>query len=89
MNGRRPAASDRQGFDRRWSAPNLERVYAPTSGDAARQAWQDAIDAGAGPGEIQITSGRHCYEGFVYSDRTRFVIDTTGLLPSRLDWSPS
>lgn len=57
-----PAVSDRQGFDRRWFAPNLERVYAPTSGDAVCKAWKTAIDAGAGPDEIQITSGRHCYE---------------------------
>lgn len=80
MNGRPPTASDRQGFDRRWFAPNLERVYAPRSGDEVRRAWQEAIYAGAAPGEIQITSGRHCYESFVYGDRTRFVIDTTGLL---------
>ena len=26
MNSRRPTASDRQGFDRRWFAPDLERV---------------------------------------------------------------
>ncbi len=80
MSPRQPTASDRQGFDRRWFAPNIERVYAPRDGDGVRQAWQEAIDAGAGPGEIQITSGRHCYEGFVYNPRTRFVIDTTGLL---------
>ena len=58
MNSRRPTVSDRQGFDRCWFAPDLERVSAPTSGDAVRQAWQEAIDAGAEPGEIQITSGR-------------------------------
>ena len=80
MSPRRPTASDRQGFDRRWFAPALEQVFSPRSGEAVRQAWQDAIDGGAQPGEIQITSGRHCYEGFVYNERTRFVIDTTGLL---------
>ncbi len=47
QGGSRPVViSDRQGFDRRWFAPNLQAVYVPTHVDqvadcvtAALRAW--------------------------------------------------
>ena len=85
---RNPLLSDRQGFDRRWYAANLEQVYAPSSGVETVQAWSDVIsNRGGTGGELQITSGRHCYENFVYNPGTRFVIDTTGLRDFGVDSS--
>lgn len=76
---RSPQLSDRQGFDRRWYARNLQRVYLPQSRIEAADAWNEAIGLGASPGELQVSSGRHCYEGFVYNSETKYLIDTTGL----------
>ncbi len=76
---RLPALSDRQGFDRRWYAPNLERVYAPANASEVTAAWKDVITRGGKTGELQITCGRHCYENFVYNPGTKYIIDMTGL----------
>ncbi|MDJ0628675.1 MAG: BBE domain-containing protein [Rhodobacter sp.] len=77
---RSPALSDRQGFDRRWFAPDLDRVYLPTTGAEVAAAWAEIVANGpGGPGATQITCGRHCYENFVYRDETRTIIDVTGL----------
>ena len=77
---RPPLVSDRQGFDRRWFAPNLEMVFTPTTADDVRDMMNQAIwKYSYQPGEIQITCGRHCYEGFVYNSTTRCIIDVTGV----------
>jgi len=69
--------SDKQGFDRRWFAPNLNAVYAPTQPEQVAQCVTDAL-ATYGR-DVKITSGRHCYENFVYNDSTRAVIDMSGV----------
>jgi len=69
--------SDKQGFDRRWFAPNLSAVYAPTQPEQVAQCVTDAL-ATYGK-DVKITSGRHCYENFVYTDSTRAVIDMSGV----------
>ncbi len=79
VSQRSPILSDRQGFDRRWFAPNLENVYLPVTGQDVADAWSAAITNGATPENLQITSGRHCYENWVYNPATRFIIDTTGI----------
>lgn len=76
---RSPILSDRQGFDRRWFAPNLQVVYTPSDTVGVLQAMKQAIQLGFQPGQIQITCGRHCYENFVYNGNTRCIIDMTGL----------
>lgn len=77
---RSPTPSDRQGFNRRWYAPDLRKIYAPTNAAEVVAALRSAIHIdGARPGEIQPTCGRHCYENFVYRDQTRIIIDLTGL----------
>ncbi|KZK85213.1 FAD binding domain protein [Pseudovibrio sp. Ad13] len=76
---RLPVLSDRQGFDRRWYAPSLKRVYAPASAAEVTAAWREVIASGAKAGELQITCGRHCYENFVYNAGTKYIIDLTGL----------
>ncbi len=77
---REPTPSDRQGFNRRWFAPNLRRVYLPTTAAEVVAAWRDIVTSGTGgPSTTQITSGRHCYENFVYRDDTTAIVDVTGL----------
>ncbi|SME88972.1 Berberine and berberine like [Tistlia consotensis] len=74
--GRPPILSDRQGFNRRWFAPNLAKVFTPAS--AAEVAA--ALDASVAlQGQVKVASGRHCYESFVYSDQTRALIDLSGM----------
>lgn len=70
--GRPPLLSDRQGFNRRWFAPNLERVFAPAD---AREVARTLDASVALQGRVKVASGRHCYENFVYSEETRALID--------------
>ena len=79
LSTRDPRPCDQQGFDRRYFASNLELVYLPQTASEVVDAWNDAVAKGAAPGELQVTSGRHCYEGFVYNSRTKYIIDTSGL----------
>jgi hypothetical protein len=69
--------SDQQGFDRRWFAPNLKAVYAPSKPEQVASCVTDAL--GKHGKQVKITSGRHCYEDFVYNDSTHAVIDMSGL----------
>ena len=69
--------SDQQGFDRRWFAPHLNAVYAPTQLEQVAGCVTDAL-ATYGK-DVKVTSGRHCYENFVYNDSTRAVIDMSGI----------
>ncbi len=74
---RQPIPSDRQGFNRRWYAPALEAVYAPRGLDDVAAHVEDALRTyGAG---VRVTSGRHGYEAFVYSDDTRAIIDMSSM----------
>lgn len=76
--GSRPVVlSDRQGFDRRWFAPNLQAVFVPTHPDQVAECLTSAIHAYGR--DVKITSGRHCYENFVYNSTTRAVIDMSAL----------
>jgi hypothetical protein len=76
--GSRPVVpSDRQGFDRRWFAPNLQAVYVPTHADEVAECLTAAIRAYGR--NVKITSGRHCYENFVYNGTTKAVIDMSAL----------
>jgi FAD/FMN-containing dehydrogenase len=74
---RTPILSDRQGFDRRWFAPELDAMYVPTRIDEVADAVRDAIALHGR--DVKVTSGRHCYENFVYNDNTRAVIDMSAL----------
>ncbi|MCJ8269035.1 MAG: FAD-binding protein, partial [Psychrosphaera sp.] len=69
--------SDRQGFDRRWFAANLQAVYAPTKVADVEACVQDALTRYGK--NVKVSSGRHCYENFVYNDQTGAVIDMSGL----------
>jgi hypothetical protein len=69
--------SDQQGFDRRWFAPSLQAVYVPAQREQVAVCVTDAL-ATYGK-NVKITSGRHCYENFVYNDSTRAVIDMSGV----------
>ena len=69
--------SDQQGFDRRWFAPNLNAVYAPTRPEQVADCVTNAL-ATYGK-DVKVTSGRHCYENFVYNDTTRAVLDMSGV----------
>jgi hypothetical protein len=69
--------SDQQGFDRRWFASNLQAVYAPTKVADVEACVQDALTRYGK--NVKVSSGRHCYENFVYNDQTGAVIDMSGL----------
>ena len=69
--------SDQQGFDRRWFAPNVNAVYVPTQPEQVAQCVTDALTTYGW--DVKVTSGRHCYENFVYNDTTRAVIDMSGI----------
>jgi hypothetical protein len=74
---RTPVLSDRQGFNQRWYAPNIETVYLPTDTSSLVQAVNAATNDYQNA--FSISSGRHCYEGFVYNDGIRAVIDVSGM----------
>ena len=69
--------SDRQGFDRRWFAHNLEAVYVPTHPEEVATCVTEAISTFGG--DVKIASGRHCYEDFVYADGTQAILDMSAL----------
>jgi len=75
--------SDRQGFDRRWFAANLEAVYAPTRPDQVAVCLTEAV--GRFGSAVKIASGRHCYENFVYNPTTRAVLDLSSLNQAGFD----
>ena len=69
--------SDKQGFDRRWFADKLEAVYVPKRIEEVADQVTAAILAYGNA--VKISSGRHCYENFVYNSGTRAVIDMSAL----------
>lgn len=76
-SSRPPLFSDRQGFDRRWFAGNLQEVFVPTSLDSVVDCLGQAI--GRHGNAVKVASGRHCYENFVYNPSTMAVLDLSGL----------
>ena len=76
-SGRPILLSDQQGFDRRWFAPNLNAVYAPTRREQVADCVANALSTYGK--HVKVTSGRHCYENFVYNDTTQAVIDMSGV----------
>lgn len=75
-----PSLSDRQGFNKRWFADSAAlQVYRPTNAVEVVEAVTAIQTSGVSGSAVQITCGRHCYEGFVYNDQTRAIIDVTAL----------
>ncbi len=74
---RRLIESDRQGFNRRWFAPNLQRVFVPTAVDQVEAIVEEALTEHGR--NVKVTSGRHCYLDFVYNDGTEEIIDMSAL----------
>jgi len=74
---RNPLFSDRQGFNRRWYAPNIQYVYTPSTAQELAAALADAEARYGTPGAVKVVSGRHCYESFVYDLTTRVVVDVS------------
>ena len=69
--------SDRQGFDRRWFAPNLQAVWTPTRADEVALCVEEALTTYGR--DVKVASGRHCYENFVYNDSVTAIIDMSAL----------
>ncbi len=69
--------SDRQGFARRWFAPNLQAVLVPPQRDQVAACVTAALSTYGKA--VKVTSGRHCYEDFVYNANTLAIIDMTAL----------
>lgn len=76
-SGRPLLLSDHQGFDRRWYAHKLQAVYVPTEPGQVANCVASAI--GRYGKNVKVTSGRHCYENFVYNDTTQAIIDMSAL----------
>ena len=74
---RRLIESDRQGFNRRWFAPNLQRVFVPNAVDQVEAIVEEALTEHGR--SVKVTSGRHCYLDFVYNDDTEAIIDMSAL----------
>jgi hypothetical protein len=72
-----------QGFNRRWAAPNCEVILLPLTEAGAQQALGKAIAFGRG--NFRVRGGGHCYEDFVFSARTRALIDMSLLNASGFD----
>lgn len=69
--------SDRQGFDRRWFARNLEAVYVPgNDAEAVAQVGEAVSRYGR---DVKVVSGRHCYEDFAYNDTTKAIVDMSSM----------
>lgn len=75
-----PSLSDRQGFNKRWFADSSAlQVYRPTTAQEVLDAVIAIQSSGLSGSAVQVTCGRHCYEGFVYNENTRAIIDVTAL----------
>lgn len=75
-----PSLSDRQGFNKRWFADSSAlQVYRPTNATEVVEAITAIQASGVSGSAVQITCGRHCYEGFVYNEATQAIIDVTAL----------
>lgn len=70
-------ASDRQGFNRRWFAPNVQAVFIPSQLSEVAPCVEAAITEFGR--DVKVVSGRHCYEDFVYNSTTRAIIDMSAL----------
>lgn len=64
-----------QGFNRRWFAGNCQAIYLCYTAQGSARALDDAIRV-IGKG-VKIKSGGHCYEDFVFSNKTAAIIDVT------------
>jgi len=75
--------SFQQGFNRRFSAPQIAAVYLCQTAEGTAAALDDAL-ASYGGG-VKIKCGGHCYEGFVYDGETRAVLDVTPMAGAGYD----
>lgn len=73
--------SYQQGFNNRWVGENLEQVYMIKDANSVAAIFDEAI-AKYGPGAVRIQGGGHCYENFVFDDKTKVVLNMSQLL----DW---
>ena len=81
--GSRPVVlSDRQGFNRRWFAAQLEAVYVPKNDAEAVAQVGEAISRYGH--DVKVVSGRHCYEDFVYNGATKAIVNMSSM--NRVGW---
>ncbi|NUR60956.1 MAG: FAD-binding protein [Catenulispora sp.] len=74
--------SDRQGFNRRWFAAELEAVHVPQNdAEAVAQIGEAVSRYGR---DVKVVSGRHCYENFVYNSTTKAVVNMSSM--NRAGW---
>jgi hexose oxidase len=63
-----------QGFNRRWTAPNVAVVLVPLTEAGAEAALANVLAGGYGQ-NFRVRGGGHCYEDFVYNAETQALID--------------
>lgn len=66
-----------QGFNQRWQAGYCEVVYVCYSAEGAAAALEEAISIYGQ--NVKIKSGGHCYENFVFSPKTKAIIDVSAM----------
>jgi hexose oxidase len=65
-----------QGFNRRWTAPNVAVVLVPLTEAGAEAALAHVLAGGYGQ-HFRVRGGGHCYEDFVYNAETQALIDVS------------
>src|SRR5262249_23090384 len=65
-----------QGFNRRWTAPNVAVVLVPLTEAGAEAALTHVLADGYGE-HFRVRGGGHCYEDFVYNAETQALIDVS------------
>ena len=76
-----------QGFNGRWSAPNVRRIYLPLTEAGVESATHRIIQDGHGRA-FKVRGGAHCYEDFVFNPKVEAILDmsllnTVGFDPER------
>lgn len=72
-----------QGFNQRWLAGTCEVVYVCQTANGAALALDEAIRLYGK--NVKIKSGGHCYENFVFNERTKAIIDVSAMNSCGLD----
>src|SRR4030095_2710754 len=65
-----------QGFNRRWTTPNVAVVLVPLTEAGAEAALAHVLAGGYGQ-NFRVRGGGHCYEDFVYNAETQALIDVS------------
>jgi hypothetical protein len=72
-----------QGFNRRWAATKCQAIYLCYTSEGTARALDDAISHYGR--NVQIKSGGHCYENFVFNEQVLAIFDITPMMAHGYD----